>query len=197
MRRLAVVTAVLGLLSLVLTPVASSAPPTMRAGAAVVDITPPAFSAAADAAAFPTCPPAAFPGRRLFALQEPYVDVDGSGFFDYPEPFCDANTNGRYDGLYLSGAVNHLARKVHDRIDARAVAVSDGTSTVVVISVVSQGLFENYTKRMRAAAKAKAPGITDVLVSADHNESSPDSVGIYGAPDVGGVACSVAGTIAA
>jgi hypothetical protein len=188
MRRVAVVVGILALLSLALTPVASSATPTLRAGAAVVDITPPAFSATADAAAFPTCPAAAFPGKRLFALQEPYVDVDGSGFFDYPEPFCDANTNGRYDGLYLSGAVNHLARKVHDRIDARAIAVSDGTATVVVVSVVSQGLFENYTKRMRAAAKAKAPGITDVLVSANHNESSPDSVGIYGAPDVGGVA---------
>lgn len=188
MRRIAVVATVTALLSLVLTPVATSAAPTTRAGAAVVDITPPAFSAAADAAAFPTCPAAAFPGKRLFALQEPYVDVDGSGYFDYAEPFCDANTNGRYDGLYLSGAVNHLARKVHDRIEARAVAVSDGAATVVVVSVVAQGLFENYTRRMRAAAKAKAPGITDVLVSANHNESSPDSVGIYGAPDVGGVA---------
>lgn len=188
MRRTALIGLLAALLALVIAPPVSSGAPSLSAGAAVVDITPPPFDAAADAKAFPTCPAAAFPGKRLFALQEPYVDVDGSGSFDYPEPFCDANTNGRYDGLYLSGAVNHLARKVHDRIDARAIAVSDGMSTVVIVSVVSQGLFENYTKRMRAAAKAMQPAITDVLVSANHNESSPDSVGIYGAPDVGGAA---------
>lgn len=179
----------LPLIILLNTPPALPAPTTgFRAGAAVVDITPPPFDAAADAAAFPTCPAAVFSGPRHFALQEPYTDVDGSGAFNYPEPFCDANLNGTYDGLYLSGAVNHLAKRVHDRIDARAFAVSDGASTVVIVSVISQGIFENYTGRMRTAALTKRPGITDVLVSADHNESSPDSVGIYGAPDLGGVA---------
>lgn len=163
-----------------------AATPGFRAGAAVVDITPPPFDAASDAKAFPLC--AGFTGPRLFALQEPYLDLDGSGFYDYPEPFCDANTNGRYDGLYLSGAVDHLARRVHDRIDARAFAVSEGSSTVVVVSVMAQGIFENYTRRMREAAKAKTPSITDVLISSNHNESSPDSVGIYGAPNLGDVA---------
>ncbi|MCU1588160.1 MAG: hypothetical protein JWN31_1653, partial [Frankiales bacterium] len=187
MRRPAALCVAALLVLLTVAPVQAAAP-AFRAGAAVVDITPPPFDAAADATAFPLCPPTVFTGPRLFALQEPYVDLDGSGFFNYPEPFCDANTNGRYDGLYLSGAVDHLARRVHDRVDARAFAVSSGSSTVVVVSVTAQGLFENYTRRMREAAKALRPGITDVLVSADHNESSPDSVGIYGAPNAGDVA---------
>src|SRR5207302_7402404 len=89
---------------------------------------------------------------------------------------------------------NQLAAVVHDPIDARAVAFSDGTSTVVVVSVVAQGIFNAYqpdlngdigtlgTKDMRARAQQLRPGITDMIVSANHNESSPDSIGIYGAP---------------
>ena len=157
-----------------------------RAGAAVIDITPPPFDAASDAAAFPTCDPRVFTGHRLFQYQEPYVDQNGDGTFEYPEPYCDANLNKRYDGLYLSGAIAHLAQRVHDPIDARAIAVGDSTHTVVIASVVSQGLFETYTHRIRDRARQLRPGISEVIVSANHNESSPDSVGIYGAPDVGG-----------
>src|SRR4029077_589461 len=113
-------------------------------GAAKVDVTPPAFDAAADAAMFPTCPAAVFTGPRLFALQEPYVDRDGSGFFNYDtDVYCDANLNGRYDGLYSSGGVDHLLEWVHDPIDARAVAIGDGVKWAVIVSVQSIGLFEN------------------------------------------------------
>ena len=132
------------------------------AGAAKVDVTPPAFDAAADTAAFPACPPEVFTGPRLFALQEPYVDLDGSGFFNYSfdpddpmfgqgaDPFCDANGNGRYDGLYSAGGVDHLLEWVHDAVAARALAIGDGTRAVVIVSVPAIGLFENVTKRMRA-----------------------------------------------
>ena len=41
------------------------------AGAASMDITPPAFNAAADALAFPGCPAAVFTGPRPFAFEEP------------------------------------------------------------------------------------------------------------------------------
>jgi hypothetical protein len=71
---------------------------------------------------------------------------------------------------------------VDDPIDARAIALSDGARTYVVVSVVAQGLHENYIEDMRNRALAAQPGITDVVVSANHNESSPDTVGIYGGP---------------
>ena len=157
-------------------------------GAARVETTPPAYAASQDAAEFPSCNTTVFNGPRQFAFEEPYIDTDNSGDFNYPnglpEPFCDANGNGRWEGIYLSGGVDRLAKDVHDPIDARAIALSDGSHTVVIVSVVAQGLFENYVSQMRSEAQAMRPGIDDVVVSANHNESSPDTIGIYGAPPV-------------
>jgi hypothetical protein len=164
-----------------------------QVGAARVDTTPPAYSASQDATGFPGCNTAVYDGPRQFAFEEPYIDSDGSGDFSYlpsggdglaPEPFCDANGNGRWDGIYSSGGVDHLAKDVHDPIDARAIAVSEGSRTVVVVSVVAQGIFKDYIDRARAEAESMRPGISDVIVSANHNESSPDTIGIYGAPAV-------------
>jgi hypothetical protein len=164
--------------------------PSYSVGAARVETTPPAYSPTQDAAAFPGCDTSTFNGPRQFAFEEPYTDTDGSGSFSYPaseggltpEPFCDANGNGRWDGIYISGGVDHLAMDVHDPLDARAVAISDGTRSVVVVSVVAQGIFQDYIDEMRKEARARRPGITDLIVSSDHNESSPDTIGIYGAP---------------
>lgn len=150
------------------------------AGTARLDTTPPATGA--DPPQFSACPAAVYDGPRPFSFNEPYRDLNGDGRFDYPEPYCDANANGRYDGIYSSGGVDHLATGVHDPIDARAIALSSGGKTVVVVSVVAQGLFQNYTQTMRELAMAERPGITGMIVSANHNESSPDTIGIYGAP---------------
>ena len=158
-------------------------------GAAKVEITPPPIAdATAAPAAFASCP-AIYDGPREWAFEEPYTDLDGSGSFNYTadavaEPYCDANSNGRWDGMYLSGGVDDRAHTVHDPIDARATAFSSGGHTVVIASVVSQGLFENYTDAVRAQAQADRPGIDDIVVSANHNECSPDGLGIYGAPPV-------------
>ncbi len=177
-------------------------------GVAKVDITPPAFDATADAAFFAAvdpvvdaaCPRALFDGPRLWLYEEPYQDTDGSGDFSYPlssppdggvpapEPFCDFNHNGRWDGLYVSGGIEQHARRIHDPIDVRAIAFSDGTSTAVVASVVAQGIHESYTHEMRDRARALTGNAAlETFVSADHNESSPDTVGIYGGPAEAGV----------
>jgi hypothetical protein len=179
-------------------------------GAAKVDTTPPAFDPAQDLQDFPevdaaratTCPRSVYDGPRLWRFEEPYQDTDGSGDFSYPvtgppgtapapEPFCDYNHNGRWDGIYLSGGADHQAKTVHDPIDARAVAFSDGSKTAVIVSVVAQGIFENYIDEARTQAQALAAEganqtscghIDAMVVSSNHNESSPDTVGIYGAP---------------
>jgi hypothetical protein len=158
-----------------------------RAGAASENVTPPPYDPTFTVPDFTSCPPG-FDGPRKFAQSEPYTDADRSGRFDYPEPYCDANANGRYDGIYSSGGIDSLATRVHDPIDARAIAIGDGSKTIVYVSVVAQGLFENYTRAMHdeAIALSKAPGhtrIDDVVVSANHNESSPDTIGIYGGPE--------------
>ncbi len=168
-------------------------------GAAKRDVTPPPFDAAADAVMFPLCPPTVFDGPRIFGLQEPYRDLDGSGAFNYsPDPtnpdfgqgadaYCDANGNGRYDGLYSAGGIDHLLEWVHDPVDARALAIGDGATTVVIVSVEAIGLFENLTHRMRARVLEQLPpgSNVEVFVSADHNESTPDAIGLFGAPSNG------------
>jgi hypothetical protein len=179
-------------------------------GASLVDITPPGFDSSQDLQDFPevdparatTCPRSFYNGLRHWRFEEPYRDTDGSGDFSYPasgapgsppapEPFCDYNHNGRWDGIYLSGGVNHLAKSVHDHIDTRAVAFSDGAKTVVLASVIAQGIFENYIRQARTAAQTLAQQgphrqacghIDEMVVSSNHNESSPDTIGIYGAP---------------
>jgi hypothetical protein len=166
------------------TPAQTPSPAQLLVGAARVDVSPPAFDPKADAAAFPLCPSAVFNGPRQFGFEEPYRDLNRAGHFEYPDPFCDANHNGRWDGIYISGGVDHVAQRVHDPIDARAIAFSDGTRTAVMVSVVAQGIHETYTHRVRDRLLTLRPQITDVIVSANHNESSPDTVGIYGAPNV-------------
>jgi hypothetical protein len=167
----------------------ASAAPGFRVGFGSTDVTPPKPGEIADPAAFASCAPT-YDGARTFAFNEPYTDLNGNGHFDYqpPEPYCDANNNGRYDGIYSSGGVDALATRVHDQIDARAIAIGDGSKTYVYVSVVAQGLFQNYTALMRqqAVATSKTAGhtaIDDVVVSANHNESSPDTIGIYGGPE--------------
>jgi hypothetical protein len=190
-------------------------------GAAKVDTTPPLFDPAQDLQDFPevdparatVCPRNAYDGPRLWRFEEPYQDTDGSGTFNYPlsggggtapapEPFCDYNHNHRWDGIYLSGGADHqavpssnpipgYAGPGHDPIDVRAVAFSDGTKTVVLESVVAQGIFENYIRDARdeaavlaaqGAHQASCGHIDEMVVSSNHNESSPDTIGIYGAP---------------
>jgi hypothetical protein len=165
---------------------ASAAADGFKVGTARVVTTPPLLGKAAAPNAFGSCP-AQYDGPRTFALEEPYRDMSGDGRFNYPEPYCDANQNRRYDGIYTSGGIDALANRVHDDIDARAVAFGDGSKTYVYVSVAAQGLFENYTKDMRtqAISASNAPGnvpIDDMVVSANHNESSPDTIGIYGGP---------------
>jgi hypothetical protein len=165
-----------------------AAPLQWLAGAAAEKVTPLRFNAARDLVEYPKalCPRAIFSGRRIFDFEEPYVDRNHDGTFEYgTDLFCDANHNGRWDGLYSSGGVDHLLEWVHDDIWARAVAISDGTHTVVIETVTSQGLFIEDDDRIRTGIIRGAPGVTQVFVSSTHNESSPDPIGIYGAPDDG------------
>ncbi|MFN2582727.1 MAG: hypothetical protein ABR498_08320 [Candidatus Dormibacteria bacterium] len=167
---------------------AATAPSTWLAGASAEPITPPAYNAADDARDYPLCDTSVFNGPRLFDFEEPYIDEAGTRFFQYPDPYCDANANGRWDGLYDSGGVSTLITWIHDDIWARALAISDGTHTVVIESITSQGLGSSDTQRIRdmlngyTGTNADKPPVGGVFVSSTHNESSPDPIGIYGAP---------------
>ena len=175
-------------------PAPAKTPRMWLAGAAAEKITPLPFNAARDLQEFPetACPRAIFGGARAFDFEEPYADLNHDGTFEYRNDLpCDANHNGRWDGLYSSGGVDHLTEWVHDDIWARAVAISDGVHTIVIESVTSQGLFIEDDTRIRNGVHATRPAVTQVFVSSTHNESSPDPIGIYGAPDDGTGAAGV------
>ncbi len=164
------------------------------AGAGEQDTTPPpAGTGGTDPASFALCSQPLFPDRGHFALQEPFSDLNGNGQWDPgadlsgsapsgpPEPFCDANGNGRWDGIYADNG-RGPATGVHDPIDVRAVAISDGHDKPVVYASVDQiGIFDYYTEDARAQLQSTYNLDADLVVSADHNESSPDSIGLYGA----------------
>ena len=127
------------------------------------------FKLARDLQEFPetACPRALFSGARAFDFEEPHADLNHDGTFSYGSDLaCDANHNGRWDGLYSSGGVDHLTEWVHDDIWARALAISDGVHTVVIESVTSQGLFIEDDDRIRNAVRAARPGVSAVFVLA-------------------------------
>ena len=172
------------------------------AGAARVDITPPLAGTPAAAQAdaqfapqFASCPAASFPTQGRFALQEPFQDLNGDDQWDpgadlnhgpsgqKPDPFCDPNANGRWDGIYADNEKGP-ATGVHDPIDVRAVAVSDGRHRpLVYASVDAIGIFDYYTDQARYELLHVFGVRANLVVSADHNESSPDTIGLYGALD--------------
>src|SRR5579884_1810204 len=170
------------------------------AGTGRADITPPLSGTApgnrADqqfAGGFASCPGAAFPTQGRFALQEPFADLIGDDQWDpgadlnngptgqKPDPFCDANANGRWDGIY-SDNEHGPATGVHDPIDVRAVAISDGRGVPLVYASVDViGLFDYYDQQVQYDLRHQFHTRANLVISADHNESSPDTIGLYGA----------------
>jgi hypothetical protein len=170
------------------------------AGAGRADITPPVAGTApgnsADAQFAPAlagCQAGALLGEGRFALQEPFKDLNGDGQWDAgtnlttgpngqkPDPFCDANANGRWDGIYSDNGFGPV-NGVNDRIDVRAIAISDGRhAPVVYASVKTIGLFDYYTQQARYDLAHVFHVRADMVVTANHNESSPDTIGLYGA----------------
>src|SRR5579871_3061055 len=94
---------------------------TLRAGAAVADITPPAAGEVPPPPAFASCSPS-YDGPRRFAFEEPYIDQQGLGHFEPGDPYCDANGNGHYDGIYLGGGSgqDRVPTSILDPISAQA-----------------------------------------------------------------------------
>lgn len=170
------------------------------AGAGSADITPPAAGTpqgeAADAQFAPAladCPTAAFPTQGRFALQEPFNDLNGDRQWDAgfdlnsgpsgqkPDPFCDVNANGRWDGIYSDNEFGPVTG-VNDPIDVRAVALSDGRHRpLVYASVDAIGIFDYYAEQARYELRHQFGVSANLVISADHNESSPDTIGLYGA----------------
>src|SRR5579884_3369727 len=153
-----------------------------RVGAAVTSITPPAFGQApggdpADCAQVPV-----HSGPRQFAFEEPYVDVHHDGHYDPGDPFVDCNGDGRWDGNLLGGGSGNPRYYDHvaDPVTARAMVVSNGGRTIAVEVVDQEGLFNVYQERIRAKVAADGYHLSGIFISATHDESAPDSLGLGG-----------------
>jgi hypothetical protein len=156
-----------------------------KAGAAVKDITPPPFGAVANDAADCAPPFAAavtFDGPRRFAFEEPYNDAAHAGTYQLGDPFLDCNRNGRWDGILLGGGADtpRFPTTVADPVTARALVVSNHRSTIAVEVLDQEGLFNVYQERIRAQVLADGYHLDGIFISATHDESAPDTLGISG-----------------
>jgi hypothetical protein len=170
-------------------------PARFRVGAAVGDFTPPP-SGQAPAGYEPVgCPaPSAYNGPRQFAFEEPYADLQHEGHYQGPpdptspssaspgDPYSDCNGNGRWDGNLLGGG-SHTPRfydHVADPVTARAMVVSNGRQTIGVEVVDQEGLFNVYQQQIRDKVAADGYRLDGIFISATHDESAPDSLGLGG-----------------
>jgi hypothetical protein len=133
---------------------------------------------------------AAFTGQLLFAFEEPYTDTNGNGHYDPGEPYRDCNGNGRWDGNLLGGggSTPRFYDHVADPVGARAMVVSAGRRTIAVEVVDQEGLFNVYQERIRAQVAKDGYHLSGIFISATHDESAPDSLGL------GGVTATTSGT---
>ena len=128
----------------------------------------------------------AFNGPRQFAYEEPYKDLQHHGHYDLGDPFKDCNGNRRWDGNLLGGGGNtpRFYDHVADSVGARAMVVSAGGRRIAVEVVDQEGLFNIYQQRIRAKVLADGFHLSDIFISATHDESAPDSLGLGGvSPD--------------
>jgi hypothetical protein len=171
-------------------------------GASAVDITPPfAGTLAADPA---NCDVSGtYNGPHLFALEEPYLDVNQNGRYDAgdptdpsvfgPEPFldCPAPTangdlrppDGRWDGIYLDGGggSNRIPTEVLDPIWMRTIVVGNGTTTIAITAADQEGIFKEIWDLVRQKVRSDGGfGLDEMFMSSTHDESAPDTIGIGG-----------------
>ncbi len=154
----------------------------LLAGAAVANITPPVFNPASH---IPAVDPAGYNGPRQWDFTEPYIDLNGNGHWDPGEPYYDANHNGRYDGIYLGGGTGRVGQpptKDADPITARAFVIDNGHETIAVEVLDVIGMFNTDMDSIRALVREKLGpnAINQIFISATHDESAPDTIGLWG-----------------
>jgi hypothetical protein len=168
--------------------------PTFAAGAAVADFTPPLHGQLTNDAS--DCDPTgAFDGPRKWAFTEPYKDQQNSRHFDQGDPYLDCNQNGRWDGNLIGGGSStpRFYTKSADPVTSRALVVGNGTTRIAVEVTDQEGLFNVYQQAIRDKVNADLaanhqPPLDDIFISATHDESAPDSLGL------GGVDATTSGT---
>jgi hypothetical protein len=184
-----VATRALAILSALLThaggfhgPLPHGHPALFRAGAAVASISPPLRGLAPGGDPADCDHSGTYTGTRQFAFEEPYIDMQHDGHYDSGDPFVDCNHNGRWDGNLLGGGADtpRFYDRVADPVTARALVVGNGARRIAIEVVDQEGLFGVYQDRIRAKVLADGYRLDGIYISATHDESAPDSLGLGG-----------------
>ncbi|MCS6913112.1 MAG: hypothetical protein RMK29_01830 [Myxococcales bacterium] len=118
--------------------------------------------------------------RDITPQVEPFEDTNDNGVYDPGERFEDRNGNGSFDAYWLAGfAPGRLARGVHDPVWARALALRQNQTTVVLVAVDAIGLFRDEEEEVRRLLPAEAE-VDLLLIHATHNHQSVDLIGTWG-----------------
>lgn len=118
--------------------------------------------------------------REITPLVERFSDTNGNGRYDEGEPFVDSNKNGIFDAYYLAGfETGRLAYGVHDPVWARAVALRQNQTTVVLVAVDAIGLFAEETAEVQKLLDPRLD-IDLLLLHATHVHQNADLIGSWG-----------------
>jgi hypothetical protein len=161
-----------------------------QVGAAATSFTPPRHGRLANDPASGCAGSAAFTAPLRFAFEEPFTDTNGNGHYDPGEPYNDCNGDSRWDGNLIGGGANtpRFYDHVADQVGARAMVVTSGKKTIAVEVVDQEGLFNIYQQRIRAQVAKDGYHLNGIFISATHDESAPDTLGL------GGVEATTSGT---
>ena len=137
----------------------------------------------------PSCPDsgdgvlyAGYGVRDITPEIETFTDSNKNGVWDEGEPYVDKNANGKFDAYWMAGYGNgRLAYGVHDPVWARAIALKQNQTVVVVVAVDTLGLFRDETVQIEKLLDSRL-GIDLLMVHGTHVHQNADLVGGWG-PD--------------
>ena len=117
----------------------------------------------------------------LTAPFETYTDENADKKWETTEPYTDLNGNGKFDGVWLFGG-GRAAMGINDDVEVRAIAFTQGDTTVAVVYVDCIGLLAGDMDNIRNHPMLAGLNIDHIIVGATHAHDAPDSVGLWG-PD--------------
>ena len=154
-------------------------------GAAVASITPPAFGHVHNDAAncTSTVPdPGAYSGPASSPSRSPTSTKRTRERSNrvIPTSTATATAAGTGSCSAAAGTTRGSASAVADAVTAHAIVVSNRHQTIAVEVLDQEGLFNVYQDRIRAKVAADGFRLDGIFISATHDESSPDTLGISG-----------------
>ena len=117
-------------------------------------------------------------------ITDTWNDVDNNAKYkeEDGDTYNDNNKNGKFDAVWIAGFSNaNPANGIHDEVWARAVAIDDGETRIVMVSLDAVGFMYCDVVDIRKALPANL-NLDYTLISSTHTHESNDLVGIWG-PD--------------